>query len=71
MDDAEGMPEDDVTVGDIFIRVGGNPFWEAPGRVTRGLGHVSAGGVDLCVIVWKGKKRLVREVDIESARRRW
>lgn len=51
MDDAEGVPEDDVGVGDVGVRVGGDPFGKARGRVARGLGDVASGGVELSVVV--------------------
>lgn len=56
MDDAEGVPEDDVGVGDVGGGVGGDPFGEAAGGVAGGLGDVAAGGVDLCVVVWMGRR---------------
>lgn len=48
---AEGVPEDDVGVLDGVVggAGGGDPFGEAAGGEPRGLGHVSARGVELVV----------------------
>jgi hypothetical protein len=46
--DAEGVPENDVFVGDGCVAVG-DPFGEAFGGLPGGLGHVAPGGVELVV----------------------
>jgi hypothetical protein len=50
--DAEGVPENDVGVGDVCGGVRGDPGWDALGGLARGLWDVAAGGVDLGVVVW-------------------
>ncbi len=59
MRDAEGVPEHDVGVFDVFVRVRGDPFGETEGGLAGGLGDVSAGGVELVVLVC-GEKWVVR-----------
>lgn len=54
MDDAKGVPEDNVGLGDVGGRVGGDPFGKAAGGGAGGLGHVAASGVELGVVVWEG-----------------
>lgn len=51
MRDAEGVPEHDVGVIDVRVRVGVDPLRETHGWFARGLGHVAACGVDLGVVV--------------------
>jgi hypothetical protein len=50
--DTEGVPEDDVGVVDRGLAIG-DPFWDTPRRLARGLGHVPAGGVELVVGIWE------------------
>jgi hypothetical protein len=50
---AEGVPEDDVRVVEVFVGVGGDPGGDALGRFAGGLGDVATCGVELCVVVWR------------------
>lgn len=52
MSDAEGVPENDVGVINGGVAVG-DPFGNAAGGFTGGLGDVAAGGEDLIVVVWR------------------
>ena len=52
MRDAKGVPKHDICVVDAFVAVLGNPFGKALRGLTGCLGYMSAGGVDLVVLVW-------------------
>jgi hypothetical protein len=51
MCDAEGMPEDDISIRDGLGRVRSDPCREALRRFTRGLRDVATGGVNLVIRV--------------------
>ena len=70
MRQSECVPEHDVGVFDVFVRVGGNPFREAEGGGAGGLGDVAAGGVELIVLVCglRGKGLAGEEVIGEEER---
>ena len=53
MRDTECMPEHDVGVLNAFVSVLLDPFGETLGRISRGLGNVAAGGIELIVLIWK------------------
>jgi hypothetical protein len=48
----EGVPQHDVCVVEVCGRVGCDPGWEALGGLAGGLGDVTAGGMELGVVVW-------------------
>ena len=52
MRDAKGVPEHDICVVDAFVAMLGNPFGKALRGLTGCLGYMSAGGMDLVVLVW-------------------
>lgn len=51
MCDAECVPEHNVGVRDVGVRVRGDPGWETARRLARGLRHVTASGVNLVIVV--------------------
>lgn len=60
MDDAEGVPENDVGPGDVLGGVVGDPLGQALGGFAGALGDVPAGGVELGVVVWEeGRGKIV------------
>jgi hypothetical protein len=54
MRDAKGVPEHDIGVVEVFVRVGGDPGRDALRGFAGGLGDVTAGWVKLGVVVWGG-----------------
>jgi hypothetical protein len=55
MCDAEGVPQYDVFVRDVDVRVCGDPFGESFGGLAGGLWDMAAGGVELVVFVCRGE----------------
>jgi hypothetical protein len=49
---AEGVPENNVGVVDVCVRIGGDPGGEAHARFAGGLRYVAPRGVNLGVRVW-------------------
>ena len=66
--DAKGVPEHQVGVVDPHLRIGRDPFRETWRGRARGLGHVSAGRVDLAIFVCTRWKRKQRECTCSSLR---
>jgi hypothetical protein len=52
MRDAEGVPEYDIGVVEVFVWVGFDPGRDALGGFAGGLGDVAACWVELCVVVY-------------------
>ena len=54
MRQTESVPQHDVLVVEVCVRVRGDPGGDALGGFARGLGDVAAGGVELAVFVCGG-----------------
>ena len=59
VDDAEGVPEDNIGFGDVLRGVVGDPLGKTLGRFARGLRDVPACWMKLGVVVWKEGRLLV------------
>src|SRR4051812_45614823 len=51
MCDSECMPQDDISIVKILVRIGLDPGGNALGWLARGLGNVTACWMELCIIV--------------------
>lgn len=51
MSDAEGVPEDDIGIYDVGVRIGGDPCGDTLGGFAAGLWDMATGGVDLGVVI--------------------